>query len=92
MDSERGKTTDMSSSQSQLTNKMGPSVPTDLLEIRAEEQRRKLHNSVAELRTQMREKLDARKLARQYVAPASAAVALTGLVLGYGIAGIFTRY
>jgi hypothetical protein len=30
-------------------------IPTDLLELRAAEQRRRLHNSVAELRVQMRQ-------------------------------------
>jgi hypothetical protein len=74
------------------TTQPGFPMPTDVLEIRAEEQRRKLHNSVSELRTQVREKLDVKKNAREYVWPASGAVALIGLVLGYGIAGIFTRY
>jgi hypothetical protein len=67
-------------------------MPTDILELRAEEQRRRLHNSVAELRTQLREKLDARRMARQYVVPASGVMAITGLVLGYGFAGMFTRH
>jgi hypothetical protein len=71
---------------------MGPTVPTDVLELRAEEQRRKLHNSVAELRTQVREKLDVRKNAREYIVPASGVVALMGLVFGYAAAGMFTRY
>lgn len=74
------------------TTQIGPSVPTDILEVRAEEQRRKLHNSVAELRSQVREKLDVKRNARQYVWPASGVVALTGLVIGYGFAGFFTRY
>ncbi|HYG99091.1 MAG TPA: hypothetical protein VD837_08165 [Terriglobales bacterium] len=73
-------------------DQIGPSVPTDVLEIRAEEQRRRLHESVSELRTQVREKLDVRRNARQYVWPASGAVALVGLVLGYSTAGFFTRY
>ena len=66
-------------------------VPTDLLELRAAEQRRRLHNSVAELRLQMREKLDVRRTARRYFWPASAVVGLFGLVLGYGFGGIFAR-
>ncbi len=74
------------------TTQISPSVPTDILELRAEEQRRRLHNSVAELRTQVREKLDIKKNARQYVWPASGAVALTGLVIGYAFGGFFTRY
>lgn len=74
------------------TTKLGPSAPTDVLEVRAEEQRRRLHNSVSELRTQVREKLDVKKNARQYVWPASGVVALAGLVMGFGFAGFFTRY
>ncbi|HSB75405.1 MAG TPA: hypothetical protein VLC12_07125 [Terriglobales bacterium] len=66
-------------------------VPTDLLELRAAEQRRRLHNSVAELRMQMREKLDVRRNVRRYFWPASAVVGLCGLVLGYGFGGILTR-
>ncbi len=67
-------------------------APTDILEMRAVEQRRRLHDSVAALRTQMRQKMDVKSNAREYVWPASGVVGLLGLVLGYGIAGIFTRY
>jgi AraC-like DNA-binding protein len=74
------------------TGNIGGTPPTDVLELRAEEQRRRLHNSVAELRTQVREKLDVRKNARNYIVPASGIVALVGLVVGYTTAGIFTRY
>ncbi len=66
-------------------------LPADVLEQRANEQRRRLHNSVVELRTSVRERLDYRKLARQYVWQAAGAVALVGLILGWGVAGIFTR-
>ncbi len=66
-------------------------IPTSLLELQAAEQRRRLHNSVAELRLQMREKLDLRRNARRYFWPASAVVGLCGLMLGYGFGGILTR-
>ena len=66
-------------------------IPTDLLELQAAEQRRRLHNSVAELRVQMREKLDLRRNARRYFWPASAVVGVCGLMLGYGFGGILTR-
>ena len=66
-------------------------IPTDLLELRAAEQRRRLHNSVAELRVQMRQKLDIRRNARRYFWPASAVVGVCGLMLGYGFGGILTR-
>ncbi|HEV2115997.1 MAG TPA: hypothetical protein VGR48_08225 [Terriglobales bacterium] len=66
-------------------------IPTDLLELQAAEQRRRLHNSVAELRVQMREKLDLRRNARRYFWPATVVVGLWGLVVGYGLGGILTR-
>jgi hypothetical protein len=66
-------------------------MPTDVLELRAAEQRKRLHNSVSELRLQLREKLDIRRNARLYLRPASAVVGLCGLVLGYGFAGLFTH-
>lgn len=66
-------------------------IPTDLLELRAAEQRRRLHNSVAELRLQMRQKLDIRRNARRYFWPASGVVGLLGLMLGYGFGGVLTR-
>ena len=70
-----------------MTNMM----PMDVLESQAATERRQLHNDVAELRTQIREKLEPKRLAREYVAPASGVAALLGLVLGYSVAGIFTR-
>ncbi len=74
------------------TTQIGSTMPTDILELRAAEQRRQIHNSVSELRTQMREKLDVKKNAREYVWPASGVVGLIGLVVGYGFAGMFTRH
>ncbi len=71
---------------------VGPEMPTDILEMRAAEQRRRLHNDVSELRERVRERLDVKKMARQYIVPATGAAALVGLVLGYGTGGIFTRY
>jgi hypothetical protein len=65
--------------------------PTDVLELRAADQRRRLHNSVVELKSQMRERLDTRKLARQYLWPATGALALVGMVLGYGLGSMFVR-
>ncbi len=70
---------------------MTSSAPTDVLEQRAAEQRRQLHNSVAELKTNLRERLDVKKAARQYLWPAAGALAFVGLLLGYGITGVFTR-
>ncbi len=74
-----------------MTNPM----PTDVLEVRAADQRRQLHNAVVELkatvRDTVREKLDIRKNARQYLAPVAGVAGLLGLVMGYGFMGMFTR-
>ncbi len=68
-------------------------LPTDVLEQRAAEQRRRLHNSVVELRTtvrnEVREKLNVNKAAREHFWPAAGALSVIGLVLGYGLAGVF---
>ncbi len=70
-------------------------LPTDVLEVRAADQRRQLHNSVVELRAtvrdNIREKLDVRRQARQYLPQAAGVAAFLGLLLGYGTTGMFTR-
>ncbi len=73
---------------------MTNSLPTDVLEQRAAEQRRRLHNSVAELRVtvrdRVRERLDVKRQAREHFWPAVGVVSLVGLVFGYGMGGMFT--
>ncbi len=68
-------------------------VPTQVLEEHAIEQRRRLHNTVAELREQVRdtvrEKLDVKRYASEYAWPAAGAAAFIGLLFGFGTAGIF---
>jgi ElaB/YqjD/DUF883 family membrane-anchored ribosome-binding protein len=66
-------------------------LPAEVLERRASEQRQRLHNSVAELRFSVRERLDYRKLAREHVWPASAVAAVVGLMFGASLIGIFTK-
>jgi methyl coenzyme M reductase beta subunit len=65
-------------------------IPSGDLEQRAASQRQRLHDSVSELRSNVRERLDVEKAARAYVWQASAAAGLLALALGYGIAGAFT--
>jgi hypothetical protein len=62
----------------------------DDLEQRAASQRQRLHDSVSELRSTVRERLDVQKAARTYIWQASAAVGLLALALGYAVAGAFT--
>ncbi|HLJ28193.1 MAG TPA: hypothetical protein VKY85_15885 [Candidatus Angelobacter sp.] len=66
-------------------------IPVDVLEKRAADQRHHLHNSVSELRQTMKGKLDVKRNLREHVWPAAGILALTGLVLGYAISGIFAR-
>jgi len=64
-------------------------VSYETLEERAAQQRRKLHNTVSELRSTVAERLDVKRNAREHIAPAAGVAALVGMVLGYGLAGIF---
>lgn len=74
-----------------IDQKISSSLPADLLEGQAAEQRRRIHDTVTDLRTQVsstvREKLDVQRYAREYVWPASTVVALVGFLFGYGTAG-----
>jgi hypothetical protein len=70
---------------------MTSGLPVDILAKRAAEQRRQIHNSVVELRQSVKEKLDIKRNLHEHLWPAAGAMALLGLMLGYGIAGIFTR-
>ncbi len=67
-------------------------LPTDVLEQRAAEQRRRLHNTVTELRAtvkaEVRERLDVRRIAREHLWQAAGMASLVALVIGYGVAGI----
>ena len=68
---------------------MTEGMPVEVLETRASEQRRKMHNDVAELRSALREKLDVKKQVRPYVFPASGAAAVVGLMFGWMLTGMF---
>ena len=71
---------------------MTSGLPVDLLEKRAAEQRRHLHETVSELRQSVREKLDVKRNLREHIWPAAGIMALLGLALGYTVTGIFTRH
>ncbi len=68
-----------------------PSTPTYELELRAVEQRKRLHDSMSELKTQVRDKFDVQKNAREHLLAASGIASVMALLAGYGIAGLFTR-
>lgn len=70
-------------------------VPPEILEKRAAEQRRSLHNCVQELRTvvtdRVREKTDVKRNVRRYFGPLAGIAAAVGLSLGWGLTGIFVE-
>jgi len=69
---------------------MTEGIPVDVLEKRAADQRRQLHNTVAELRETVHEKLDVKRNVRNHLGVVAGAMALAGLALGYAVAGVFT--
>ncbi|MCU1307849.1 MAG: hypothetical protein JWN45_2544 [Acidobacteriaceae bacterium] len=68
---------------------MSTSQPVDVYELRAAEQRRQLHGSVVDLKDAIRQKLDVKANAREYMVPAAGVLALFGLALGFSLAGVF---
>ena len=66
-------------------------LPSYDLELKAADERQRLHQSVAELRSCLNESLDLRKNAREHLGSICAATALVGLATGYVVAGIFVH-
>ena len=50
-----------------------------------------MSEALVESKSSLRESLDIRRTAREYLLPAAGAAAFLGLLLGYGLAGMFTR-
>lgn len=72
---------------------MSESLPSDILEQRAAEQRRRIHASVSQLRSTVKERLDVRRNAEEYVRhhplQTAAAAGALGLALGWVVGGAF---
>jgi hypothetical protein len=70
-------------------------LPTEILEQRAAEQRARIHHSVDELKSTLRETvrehLDVKKYAREHLWGLLGVGSLVALVSGYTFAGMFTR-
>lgn len=64
-------------------------LSADYLEQQAAAERQRLHQSVTELRSSVRQRLDVRSAAESYLFPASAVAGTLAFALGYGIAAIF---
>jgi hypothetical protein len=69
---------------------MTEGIPVDVLEKRAADQRRQLHNTVVELRHSVQEKLDVKRNVRNHLGMIAGVMAVAGLILGYSVTGIFT--
>ncbi len=69
---------------------MTEGIPVDILEQRAADQRRQLHNTVVELRHTVQEKLDVKRNVRNNLGVLAGIMGVTGLIIGYAITGIFT--
>ena len=70
---------------------MTEGIPVDVLEKRAADQRRQLHDTVLELRQNVQEKLDVKRNVRNHLGLVSGVLAVVGLALGYAVTGVFTR-
>jgi hypothetical protein len=68
------------------------SLPIYELELRANDERRRLQSSVTELKSRVRENLDLGKTARRHVWWVGGIVAVLGLMSGYAVTGLFTRH
>ncbi len=61
------------------------------LVAKAAQERARLHVSVEELKTCVRDNLDVNRQLRKHLEIACAAAALLGLTLGYSMTGVFVR-
>jgi hypothetical protein len=66
-------------------------LPSYDLELKAAEERRRLHGTLAELRSRVHEELDVKKRVREHLGAAGAVAALLSLGIGYSFAGVFVR-
>lgn len=71
--------------------KITPDMPADILQLKAVEQRERLHGTISELRSNVRQKLDVKTQAREYVWPATTAAALLSLAFGYTAGSLLHR-
>lgn len=70
---------------------MNSALPVDVLERKAAEQRRQIHDSVVELRHSVKERLEIKRIVQEHLWSVAGTMATVGLVLGYAVAGVFTR-
>ena len=66
-------------------------LPSYDLELKAADERRRLHTTVGELKSAVRDKLDVNKNAREHLGLLCGVSALIGLAAGYTVTGIFVH-
>jgi hypothetical protein len=66
-------------------------LPSNDLELKAADERRRLHDAVAELRSRVHDELDLKKRTQENLGIACGVAVATGLVLGYATTGLFVR-
>ena len=67
-------------------------LPSYDLELKAADERRRLHEVVTEFRGSLRENLDMKKQIRERWLAACGVAVVLGLGLGYSLAGLFVRH
>jgi hypothetical protein len=70
-------------------------VPIEILQAKADEQRKQLHRTVTELRASVQsttEKFDVKRQVRQHFGVVAIAASVVALVTGYNFAGVFMRH
>jgi len=66
-------------------------LPSYDLELKAAEERRRIHGTLAELRSRVHQELDVKKRVREHLGATCAVAALLSLGLGYSATGLFVR-
>lgn len=66
-------------------------LPSYDLELKAADERQRLHESVSELKSCLNQSLDLRKNTREHLGSICVTTALLGLATGYAVAGIFAH-
>ena len=67
-------------------------LPSHDLQLKAADERRRLHDSVSELRSRVQRDLDMKKQVRRHLGVVSGVAAVVALALGYSFTGIFVRH
>ena len=70
---------------------MSTPLRVEMLEQQAERQRSLLESHVAELRRGLKDRLDIKRSLSRHVWPVAGVVVGLGMVLGYGLTGMFAR-